>query len=66
MLVLRFTEQDGTKAVPKGSEALLVMEADLEKQFEDQVSIKESTAVTDVRLYPFALHDGLCRGATIF
>ncbi len=49
---LWFTEQDGTKAVPKGSEALLVMEADLEKQFEIRKSTEESTAVTDVRLYP--------------
>jgi tetratricopeptide (TPR) repeat protein len=49
---LWFTEKDGSKAIPKGSEALLVIEADLEKQFEVRQLMTEQTAVTDVRIFP--------------
>lgn len=49
---LWFTEKNGSKEVPQGSEALLLIEADLEKQFEVRQSVKEFTAVTDVRLFP--------------
>ncbi len=49
---LWFTEKDGGKAIPKGSEALLILEADLEKQFEVRQLAKEHTAVTELRLYP--------------
>jgi len=31
---LWFTEKDGSRIIPKGAEALLIAEADLEKQFE--------------------------------
>jgi tetratricopeptide (TPR) repeat protein len=49
---LWFAEKDGSKAIPKGSEALLIMEADLEKQFEVRQLAREHTAVADLRLYP--------------
>ena len=49
---LWFTEKDGSRAIPKGSEALLIMEADLEKQFEVRQTAKEHTAVADLRVYP--------------
>jgi len=49
---LWFTEKDGSMAVPKGSEGLLIMEADLEKQFEVRQLAREHTAVADLRLYP--------------
>ena len=49
---LWFTEKNGSRTLPKGSEALLVMEADLEKQFEVRQSVEEHTAVSDLRLYP--------------
>ena len=47
-----FTARDGSRPVPKGSEALLVLEGDLEKQFEVRKSSQEHTAVTDLRIYP--------------
>jgi hypothetical protein len=49
---LWFTEKDGSKAIPKDSEALLVVEADLEKQFEVRQSLTEHTAVADLRVFP--------------
>lgn len=49
---LWFTEKDGSKPIPKGSEGLLVIEADLEKQFEVRQSLMEHTAVTDLRVFP--------------
>lgn len=49
---LWFTEVDGSKAIPKGAEALLIIEADLEKQFEIRQLAKEHAAVTDLRLVP--------------
>jgi Tfp pilus assembly protein PilF len=49
---LWFSEKNGTAAIPVGSEALLVVEADLEKQFEVRQLITEHTAVTDLRVYP--------------
>src|SRR3989441_4345686 len=49
---LWFTEKDGSKSVPRASEALLIMEADLEKQFEVRQLAREHTAVTDLRVYP--------------
>jgi tetratricopeptide (TPR) repeat protein len=49
---LWFTEADGTKPVPKGSEALLIIEADLERQFEMRKSTAVRNAVSDVRLFP--------------
>lgn len=49
---LWFTERDGSKALPKGSEALLILEADLEKQFEVRQLAKEHTSVTDLRVHP--------------
>jgi len=49
---LWFTEKDGSKAIPKASEALLVIEADLEKQFEVRQLVTEHTAVTDLRVFP--------------
>ncbi len=49
---LWFTQADGTREVPEHSEALLIIEADLEKQFEVRKRTRENTAVSDVRLYP--------------
>jgi len=49
---LWFTEKDGSRPIPKGSEALLIVEADLEKQFEIRKSARENTAVSDMRVYP--------------
>jgi Tfp pilus assembly protein PilF len=49
---LWFTEKDGSKSIPRGSEALLVMEADLERQFEIRQLVTARTAVTDMRVYP--------------
>lgn len=49
---LWFTEKDGSKLIPKDSEGLLIMEADLEKQFEVRQSTREHTAVTDIRIHP--------------
>lgn len=49
---LWFTVKDGSKLIPKGSEALLTMEADLEKQFEVRQLATEHTAVADLRVYP--------------
>ena len=49
---LWFTEKNGSRPLPKGPEALLVMEADLEKQFEVRQSVAEHTAVSDLRVYP--------------
>jgi hypothetical protein len=49
---LWFTEKDGSKVIPKGAEALLIAEADLEKQFEIRQLAREHTAVTDLRVYP--------------
>jgi len=46
-----FTEKDGTMALPPSSEGVLIVEADLEKQFEIRKSTKEHTAVLDVKLY---------------
>ena len=49
---LWFTEKNGSKPLPRGSEALLVVEADLEKQFEVRQSVAEHTAVSDLRVFP--------------
>jgi hypothetical protein len=49
---LWFTQNDGTKAIPKGSEALLIIEADLERQFEVRKSTVGVSAVSDIRVYP--------------
>lgn len=49
---LWFTEKDGSKPIPMKSEGLLIMEADLEKQFEVRQLAREHTAVSDVRVYP--------------
>jgi len=49
---LWFTANNGTQSIPKDAEALLVIEADLEKQFEVRKSVTEHTAVSDVRVYP--------------
>lgn len=49
---LWFVDADGTKPIPRRSEAVLVVEADLEKQFEIRKSVTEQRAVTDVRLFP--------------
>jgi tetratricopeptide (TPR) repeat protein len=49
---LWFTEKDGSRPIPKGSEALLIVEADLEKQFEIRKSAGQNAAVTDMRVYP--------------
>jgi hypothetical protein len=49
---LWFTQADGTKPIPKGSEALVIVEADLERQFETRKSTAVRNAVSDVRLFP--------------
>lgn len=49
---LWFTERDGSKPIPRASEALLIVEADLEKQFEVRQTVTEQRAVTDLRLFP--------------
>lgn len=49
---LWFTQNDGTKPVPKGAEALLIIEVDLEGQFEIRKSAAEHGGVSDVRVYP--------------
>lgn len=49
---LWFTERNGTSTIPQHSEALLILEADLEKQFEVRKSTQEHRAVLDVRVYP--------------
>jgi hypothetical protein len=41
-----------SRAIPKGSEALLIVEADLEKQFEVRQLISEHRAVIDLRVFP--------------
>jgi hypothetical protein len=42
---LWFAEKDGSKPVPRDSEALLVIEADIEKQFEIRQSIADHSGV---------------------
>ena len=49
---LWFTTNNGTMPIPKDAEALLVIDADLEKQFEVRKSVTESTALSDVKVYP--------------
>jgi len=49
---LWFAEKNGSKPLPLKSEALLVVEADLERQFEIRQVVTERTAVTDLRVYP--------------
>lgn len=47
-----FTEKDGSKPLPPRTEALLVVEADLERQFEIRQLVTDRTAVTDLRVFP--------------
>lgn len=47
-----FTEKDGSKELPARTEALLVVEADLERQFEIRQIVTDRTAVTDLRVFP--------------
>ena len=47
-----FSESDGSKPIPQNSEALVVVEADLERQFEIRKLAKESSAVSELRVYP--------------
>lgn len=49
---LWFTEKDGSKSLPPTAEALLVVEADLERQFEIRQMVTDRTAVTDLRVFP--------------
>jgi tetratricopeptide (TPR) repeat protein len=49
---LWFSKDNGSSEIPRGAEALLVVEADLEKQFDIRKSAVEHTAVNDIRLYP--------------
>jgi tetratricopeptide (TPR) repeat protein len=47
-----FAEQDGSIPVPAGSEALLVLTADLEAQFEIRKSTRAHFAVSELRVHP--------------
>jgi hypothetical protein len=49
---LWFTQEDGTSEIPAPSEALLIIEADLEKQFEVRKTTTDYRAVTDVAVFP--------------
>jgi hypothetical protein len=51
---LWFTEKNGSKPLPKGSEALLVVEADLEKQFEVNIQKERGTFGS------ICLHQNMC------
>jgi tetratricopeptide (TPR) repeat protein len=47
-----FSESDGSKPIPQHSEALVIVEADLERQFEIRKLARESSAVSALRVYP--------------
>lgn len=49
-LSLWFTQKNGSTPLPPRSEALIVVEADLERQFEIRQLVTERTAVTDLRV----------------
>ena len=53
-----FSDKDGTAEVPQHAEALIVMEADLEKQFEIRRSSVEHAALTDVKAFPLLYEMG--------
>ena len=47
-----FAEQDGSRPIPQRSEALVVLTADLETQFEIRKSTEEHSAVSALTVYP--------------
>jgi tetratricopeptide (TPR) repeat protein len=47
-----FADLEGSSPLPLGAEALVVLEADLEAQFEIRRSTKEHYAVTELSVYP--------------